>query len=50
MANDLGPFSRVPIDPEVRTLMWPNGADLDPAILQDEADYAPEMREMAGAG
>lgn len=26
-------FSQFAIDPEVRTLVWPNGADFDPATL-----------------
>ncbi|BCA56544.1 hypothetical protein W02_36840 [Nitrospira sp. KM1] len=28
-------FNQVRIDPEVRTLVWPNGADFDPATLHD---------------
>ena len=28
-------FKQVRIDPEVRTLVWPNGADFDPATLHD---------------
>jgi len=28
-------FSQVQLDPEVHTLVWPNGADFDPAILHD---------------
>src|ERR1044071_8649192 len=28
-------FSQVHIDPEAHTLVWPNGADFDPAILYD---------------
>ena len=28
-------FNQVQIDPEVRTLAWPNGADFDPATLHD---------------
>ncbi|HEY6226606.1 MAG TPA: DUF2442 domain-containing protein [Verrucomicrobiae bacterium] len=33
--RDLNLFNRVEIDPEVRTLVWPNGADFDPATLHD---------------
>ena len=28
-------FGQVSIDSEVHTLVWPNGADFDPAILHD---------------
>jgi hypothetical protein len=28
-------FNRAAIDPEVKTLVWPNGADFDPATLHD---------------
>jgi hypothetical protein len=33
--HDLAVFNQVRIDPEVHTLVWPNGADFDPAILHD---------------
>lgn len=33
--SDLDFFNRVTIDPEVHTLVWPNGADFDPATLHD---------------
>lgn len=32
---DLQVFEKVVIDPEVKTLVWPNGADFDPATLHD---------------
>lgn len=28
-------FKRLKLDPEARTLVWPNGADFDPATLHD---------------
>jgi len=33
--RDLTLFNQVQIDPEVHTLVWPNGADFDPATLHD---------------
>ena len=33
--RDLALFDQVQIDPEVQTLIWPNGADFDPATLHD---------------
>jgi hypothetical protein len=36
---DLQLFNRVSIDPEVKTLVWPNGADFDPATLHDWPTY-----------
>ena len=33
--RDLSLFNQVRIDPEVNTLVWPNGADFDPATLHD---------------
>jgi len=32
-------FEQVEIDPEVHTLVWPNGADFDPLTLHDWPDY-----------
>jgi len=33
--RDLDLFNQVQIDPDVHTLVWPNGADFDPATLHD---------------
>ena len=32
-------FNQVAIDPEVKTLVWPNGEDFDPATLHDWPTY-----------
>jgi len=32
-------FNQVRIDPEVHTLIWPNGADFDPATLHDWPEH-----------
>ena len=33
--RDLAAFAQVAIDPEVRTIAWPNGADYAPEFLRD---------------
>ncbi len=40
-------FRRVEIDPEVHTLVWPSGADFDPAVLHDWPAYASDMGRLA---
>lgn len=40
-------FAQVEIDPEVRTLIWPNGADFDPAILHDWPQHEGAMKALA---
>jgi hypothetical protein len=44
---DLELFNRVQIDPEVHTLVWPNGADFDPATLHDWPEHVAELRQRA---
>ena len=45
--HDVNLFNQVEIDSEVHTLVWPNGADFDPAILHDWPEYLEAMRELA---
>jgi len=45
--RDPARFASVAIDPEVHTLVWPTGADFDPAILHDWPQYEPELRDLA---
>ncbi len=40
-------FAEVQIDAEVHTLVWPNGADFDPAILHDWPEHEEAMRSLA---
>ena len=39
-------FEQVRIDPDTWTLVWPNGADFDPATLHDWPDAGPQMIDM----
>jgi len=41
--RDLGLFNQVRLDPEVRTLVWPNDADFDPADLHDWPEIKDEF-------
>ena len=40
-------FNQVSIDAEIHTLVWPNGADFDPATLHDWPDHKMEFEAMA---
>ena len=40
-------FERVTIDTEAHTLVWPNGADFDPATLHDWPEHAAEWAKRA---
>lgn len=40
-------FKNVQIDPEIYTLVWPNGADFDPATLHDWPQLVDELVAMA---
>jgi hypothetical protein len=44
---NLAVFNQVRIDPEVQTLVWPNGADFDPATLHDWPAHAQDMADRA---
>jgi hypothetical protein len=45
--RDLTLFNQVKIDPEVHTLVWPNGADFDPATLHDWPEYTEALERRA---
>ena len=44
--QDGGLFDQVEIDPEVHTLVWPNGADFDPETLHEWPHYVDELKRM----
>jgi len=45
--RDLDRFNSVSIDSDAHTLVWPNGADFDPAILHDWPDHEAAMIALA---
>ncbi|MDQ3019279.1 MAG: DUF2442 domain-containing protein [Bacteroidota bacterium] len=45
--SDLNLFNRVKIDPEVFTIVWPNGADFDPSLLHDWEEHESELANRA---
>lgn len=40
-------FTQVRLDPEAHTLVWPNGADFDPATLHNWPEAGPAMKRLA---
>jgi hypothetical protein len=45
--RDIAVFNQVRVDPEVHTLVWPNGADFDPATLHDWPAHEAAFRALA---
>ena len=45
--RDLNLFNQVNIDPEVHTLVWPNGGDFEPATLHDWPELVDELTAKA---
>jgi hypothetical protein len=40
-------FDQVRLDPEIGTIVWPNGADFEPATLHDWPTYGPAIAALA---
>jgi hypothetical protein len=45
--RDSNLFNQVRIDSDAHTLVWPNGADFDPATLHDWHEYEHDFLELA---
>lgn len=45
--RDQAMFKRVRLDQEVHTLVWPNGADFDPATLHDWPEHRKALADRA---
>ena len=45
--SDVSVFDQVQLDTEVHTLVWPNGADFDPAMLHNWPNVSPEFTKLA---
>ena len=45
--RDVAFFNQVQLDPEVHTLVWPNGADFDPATLHDWPEHLENLKVLA---
>ncbi len=48
--KDLSLFNQVQIDPEVHMLLWPNGADFDPATLHDWPEHVDSLTARSRLG
>ncbi len=44
--RDRDVFNHVRLDPEIQTLVWPNGADFDPATLHDWPQCFPALQQI----
>lgn len=45
--RDAALFNQVQLDSEVHTLVWPNGADFDPATLHDWPEHLENLKALA---
>ena len=45
--RDAAVFAKVSMDPAVSTVVWPNGADFDPATLHDWPEHEAAFRTAA---
>ena len=45
--RDISLFNQVKVDTEIFTIVWPNGADFDPAILRNWNQYKDELAKRA---
>lgn len=45
--RELTLFNQVSLDAEVHTLVWPNGADFDPATLHDWPEHVEALEKQA---
>lgn len=45
--NDPALFDQVRVDTEAHTLVWPNGADFDPAMLHNWPEAGPTLKMLA---
>ena len=45
--RDVTVFAQVRLDPEIHTVVWPSGADFDPATLHDWPEHEKAFRAAA---